>query len=66
MAQELTLTEQELTLTEQIPTGKIYKDKTIYIATFLGRPLVAGYLIANNFKVFNEPTKVKKRGHTQS
>jgi hypothetical protein len=40
-------------------TKKIYTDRLIWAGTFLGGPLVAGYLIAENFKVFNEPNKVK-------
>lgn len=52
--------EPELSIIQQPQTGKIYKDRAIYVGTFLGGPLVAGYLIANNFKVFNEPVKVKK------
>ncbi len=42
-----------------IPLKKIYKDKGITCATYLGGPLVAGYLIAENFKVFKEKEKVK-------
>jgi len=30
------------------------------MGTFLGGPLVAGYLMAENFKVFNEPDRAKK------
>ncbi|HEY5370782.1 MAG TPA: hypothetical protein VIJ75_17490 [Hanamia sp.] len=48
------------TLDFQIPIKKIYKEKEIYIGTFLGGPIVAGYLIAENFKNFNEPEKAKK------
>ncbi|SHL22459.1 hypothetical protein [Chryseobacterium polytrichastri] len=44
----------------QTSTQKIYKDKAIWVGTFLGGPLAAGYLIAENFKAFNDPTKVKK------
>lgn len=44
----------------EIPKGKIYKDRAIWVGTFLGGPLVAGYLIAENFKTFNEITKAKK------
>ncbi len=51
---------EQQTLDIQIPTEKIYKEKEIYIGTFLGGPLVAGYLIAENFKNFNEPEKAKK------
>ncbi len=48
--------ESENTESEQ----KIYKSKAIQIATFLGGPLVAGYLIAENYKVFNEVDKAKR------
>ena len=51
---------EQQTLDIQIPTEKIYKEREIYIGTFLGGPLVAGYLIAENFKNFNEPEKAKK------
>jgi len=44
----------------ETPTQKIYKNNAIRIATFIGGPLVAGYLIAENFKVFNEPEKARK------
>jgi hypothetical protein len=44
----------------QLPAQKIYKDRAIWAGTFLGGPLVAGYLMAENFKVFNEPDKAKK------
>lgn len=44
----------------QTPTKKIYKDRAIWAGTFLGGPLAGGYLIAENFKVFNEPDKAKK------
>jgi hypothetical protein len=50
----------EQTLNIQTPTGKIYKEKTIWAGTFLGGPLVAGFLIAANFKTFNQPGNVKK------
>jgi hypothetical protein len=38
---------------------KIYKVNSIWHGTFLGGPLVAGYLIAENFKTLNEQDKVK-------
>ncbi|MBW7870711.1 MAG: hypothetical protein H3C39_06580 [Flavobacteriia bacterium] len=47
-------------LTEQIQKNKIYKDKAIWVGTFLGGPLVAGYYIAENFKAFNDSKKAKK------
>jgi hypothetical protein len=42
------------------PEYKLYKDRPIYIATFLGGPLVAGYLIAENYKKLGEKQKVWK------
>lgn len=47
------------TLDIQKPTEKIYKDRAIWVGTFLGGPLAAGYLIAENFKAFNEFDKAK-------
>jgi len=44
----------------EIPSQKIYKETPIRIATFLGGPLVAGYLIAQNYKAFNDPDKAKR------
>ncbi|MBF7092488.1 hypothetical protein IUY40_13195 [Flavobacterium sp. ALJ2] len=43
----------------EVPTQKIYKDRAIWVGTFLGGPLAAGYLIAENFKAFNETQKAK-------
>ena len=50
----------EQNLENQIPLGKIYKNRIIEIGTALGGPLVAGYFIAENYKVFNEKDKVTK------
>lgn len=44
---------------EEIPTEKIYSEKAIRLGTFLGGPLVAGYFMAENFKVFGDFNKVK-------
>jgi Na+/alanine symporter len=44
---------------QPIPTFKLYKDKAIYLGTFIGGPLVAGYLIAENFKQLGQLEKVK-------
>lgn len=38
---------------------KAFKEKAIWIGTFLGGPLVAGYLLSENFKTFNQTDKVK-------
>jgi len=51
---------EQLIIDSQTMTKKIYTDRLIWAGTFLGGPLVAGYLIAENFKVFNEPEKVKR------
>lgn len=50
----------EKSVFEEIPTEKIYSEKAIRIATFFAGPLVAGYCIAENFKVFNDKEKVQK------
>lgn len=50
----------EETLDIQTPTNKIYKDRAIWVGTFLGGPLAAGYLIAENFKAFDDSEKAKK------
>ncbi len=45
---------------EAIKSAKrIYINRAIWIATSIGGPLVAGYLISENFKVFNETRKAK-------
>jgi hypothetical protein len=44
---------------EQTPDYRIYKERAIWAGTFLGGPLVAGYLIGENFKAFNESAKFK-------
>lgn len=49
----------EKSIFEEIPTEKIYTEKAIRVGTFLGGPLVAGYFIAENFKVFGDFTKVR-------
>ncbi len=42
-----------------IPTETIYSDKSIWIGSGLGGPLVAGYIIAQNFEAFDEPDKAR-------
>jgi len=49
----------EKSVFEEIPTEKIYSEKAIRVGTFLGGPIVAGYFIAENFKVFGDFTKVR-------
>lgn len=46
--------------TRQVPQEKIFKDKAFWVGTFIGGPLVAGYFLAENFKVFKDSDKVKK------
>lgn len=50
----------EKSVFEEVPTRKIYSERAISVATFMGGPLVAGYLMAENFKVFGDAQKVKK------
>ena len=44
---------------EQEQTRKIYSMRSIWAGTFLGGPLTAGYLIAENFKTLGQKEKVK-------
>ncbi len=44
---------------EEAITQKIYTLNSIRAATFFGGPLVAGYLISENYRVFNEDKKSK-------
>jgi hypothetical protein len=41
------------------PDFKLYRDRAVFVGTFLGGPLVAGYLSAENFKKLGQPDKVK-------
>jgi hypothetical protein len=47
-------------LDNQIQAQKIYRDKSMWLVAFLGGTLAAGYIIAENFKTFNEPQKAKR------
>lgn len=49
----------EQKIEEQIQTRKIYTMGSIWSGTFLGGPLTAGYLIAENFKTLGQNEKVK-------
>jgi len=53
------LTFMEENLLSLPPDFKVYKDRAIYVGTFLGGPLVAGYLSAENFKNLGQQDKVK-------
>jgi hypothetical protein len=44
----------------QTPPQKIYKDRAIWVGTFLGGPLAAGYFIAENFSALDERDKATK------
>ncbi len=39
---------------------KLYNERAILIATFIGGPLAGGFLLAQNFHAFNEPGKASK------
>lgn len=45
---------------ENPQSGKIYSKNQIDIATFLGGPLIAGYLLSQNFKIFGDKDASKK------
>jgi hypothetical protein len=42
-----------------VPENKLYTESAIRVATFFGGPLVAGYLIANNYKQLGETRHVQ-------
>jgi hypothetical protein len=44
----------------EAPLQKTYPEKAIWVGTILGGPLVAGYMIAENFKALNEPYKARQ------
>ena len=57
--------EEPIIITEQAReavalTKRIYKDRAIWVGAVFGGTLVAGYLIAENFKAFNEIDKARK------
>jgi len=41
------------------PNFKLYKDRAVWTGTFIGGPLVAGYLAAENFKQLGQQDKAK-------
>jgi hypothetical protein len=49
----------EETIITPLPEYKLYKDRTIAIGTFLGGPLVGGYLAAENFKHLGQSGNVR-------
>src|SRR6185312_10100567 len=51
--------ENTATVQNSAPTYKVYKEKGIWAGSFLGGPLVAGYLIAENFKAFGDKNKAR-------
>jgi hypothetical protein len=42
------------------PQIKLYSRSAVQLGTFLGSPIVAGYLIAENYKLLGEPGKITK------
>lgn len=50
----------ENTITIESNDIKFYKARTIWVGTFVGGPLTAGYFIAENFKKLKEPQKAKR------
>jgi len=54
-----TIEQEEITFFVDVTPRKIYTLRAIQVATFLGGPLIAGYLISENYRVFNEDKKSK-------
>jgi hypothetical protein len=54
------MTEIELKTKNNTKDIKLYSSKSISGATFLGGPLVAGYLISENLKALNKPDEGRK------
>jgi hypothetical protein len=50
----------ETRLDNQIPEEKVYSERAVWAGSFLGGPLVAGYMIGENFKAVGEREKVWK------
>jgi hypothetical protein len=42
------------------PDYKLYNDRAIFIGTFLGGPLAAGYLLAENYRHLGERSNARK------
>jgi hypothetical protein len=51
--------EQEDVFYKDVTQQKIYTLRSIQVATFLGGPIIAGYLISENYRAFNEDKKSK-------
>lgn len=51
---------EETPLTIEVHSKKIYSERKVWTGTLLGGPLVAGYMIASNFKAFNDPNHAIK------
>ena len=49
----------EESILDSVPEFKLYKESAVRLATFFGGPLVAGYLIAENFNLLGHPEKIK-------
>ncbi|WP_448699421.1 hypothetical protein ACFGVR_20695 [Mucilaginibacter sp. AW1-3] len=50
----------DIILEQQIPAGKVYGERAAWTGVFLGGPIVAGYFIAENYKLFGQPEKAKR------
>ena len=53
------MNELEELFEQQIALKKIYKTNAIRVATFLGGPIVSGYLIAENFKALGQDRQAR-------
>jgi len=52
---------EEVNINEKIVSaGKIFTDRKLWLGSILGGPLMAGYIIYKNYKVFKEYDKANK------
>jgi hypothetical protein len=56
----LIISTESYPILEGVPTQRIYKTSMMWVGSYLGGPLVAGYIIAENFKAFGEPKLARK------
>jgi peptidoglycan/LPS O-acetylase OafA/YrhL len=46
-------------LFDPVPEVKLYKESAVRVGTFLGGPIIAGYLLAKNYKRLGESGKIR-------
>ena len=51
--------EQETISSQPIPAEKVYQERQLWVGSYLGGPLAAGFILAKNFRVFGEAGKAR-------